>query len=61
MMSRLMLNLHTVERTGIFSTTGTPSVDPSTYEGSADIQLDTLRTRDLERSAHVPQTITLPT
>jgi hypothetical protein len=44
MMSRLMLNLHAVESTGIFSTT-----DPYTTTETA--MLDTLWTRDLERSA----------
>ncbi|KAJ6613172.1 hypothetical protein B0H10DRAFT_2049797 [Mycena sp. CBHHK59/15] len=46
MMSRLMLNLHAVERTGIFSTTTRIVSSPQD-----SIELDTLRTRDLERSA----------
>ncbi|KAJ7862049.1 hypothetical protein B0H14DRAFT_2741260, partial [Mycena olivaceomarginata] len=45
MMSRLMLNLHAVESTGIFSTS-TPCATELT-------ELDTLWTRDLERSAHI--------
>ncbi|KAJ7135706.1 hypothetical protein C8R44DRAFT_768896 [Mycena epipterygia] len=55
--SRLMLNLHSVDRTGIFSTTS--QLDTSTYEYGSDIQLDTLRTRDLERSAHAPARISV--
>ncbi|KAJ7487963.1 hypothetical protein FB451DRAFT_1226039 [Mycena latifolia] len=51
MTSRLMLNLHSVDRTGIFSTT---SRLDSSYNYPGDVELDTLQTRDLERSAHVP-------
>ncbi|KAF8155293.1 hypothetical protein K438DRAFT_1987014 [Mycena galopus ATCC 62051] len=43
MMSRLMLNLHAVESTGIFSTSASCSTEIT--------ELDTLQTRDLERSA----------
>ncbi|KAF7343235.1 hypothetical protein MVEN_01754900 [Mycena venus] len=46
MMSRLMLNLHSVDsRAGIFST--------STPCATSITELDTLRTHDLERSAHI--------
>ncbi|KAJ7511011.1 hypothetical protein B0H11DRAFT_1956933 [Mycena galericulata] len=47
MMSRLMLNLHAVESVGIFSTSAPLDSDVSTAE------LDTLYTRDLERSGAV--------
>jgi hypothetical protein len=57
MMSRLMLNLHAVESTGIFST--------STPYATEITELDTLRTRDLERSADIiapqrPKSLTTP-
>ncbi|KAJ6564974.1 hypothetical protein DFH09DRAFT_1145416 [Mycena vulgaris] len=56
--SRLMLNLHSVDRTGIFSATSRlESSYSSTYDSSRDIELDTLRTRDLERSVHVAHDI----
>ncbi|KAJ7096577.1 hypothetical protein B0H15DRAFT_962627 [Mycena belliarum] len=47
MTSRLMLNLHAVDRTGIFSTTSRLG---SAYDNQ--IELDTLRTGDLDRSLH---------
>jgi hypothetical protein len=58
MMSRLMLNLHAVESKGIFSTTahikysGTLSSDDS-----SPIELDTLWTRDLERSMYPTESV----
>ncbi|KAJ7661127.1 hypothetical protein B0H17DRAFT_329215 [Mycena rosella] len=56
MTSRLMLNLHTVDRAGVFSATS--RINSSLEFGSGDVELDTLRTRDLEWSApgpaHVP-------
>ncbi|KAJ6571478.1 hypothetical protein B0H19DRAFT_1130076 [Mycena capillaripes] len=54
--SRLMLNLHSMDRTGIFSTTTRlDSSGSSPYDDSGGgLELDTLRTRDLERSMHVP-------
>ncbi|KAJ6484504.1 hypothetical protein C8R47DRAFT_556678 [Mycena vitilis] len=53
MMSRLMLNLHAVESKGIFSTAHikyTASFDSDVEP----VELDTLWTRDLERSVYVP-------
>jgi len=53
--SRLMLNLHSVDRTGIFSTTTRLDSWSSPYDDSGGgIELDTLRTRDLERSTYAP-------
>ncbi|KAF7350278.1 hypothetical protein MVEN_01331800 [Mycena venus] len=54
--SRLMLNLHSVDRTGIFSTTtGFDTSGSSPYDDSdGGLELDTLRTRDLERSGFAP-------
>ncbi|KAJ7135647.1 amino acid permease-domain-containing protein [Mycena epipterygia] len=52
MMSRLMLNLHAVESTGIFSTTAQIKyASPVASDGSSVVELDTLGTTDLERSA----------
>lgn len=52
MMSRLMLNLHAVEITGIFSTTAQIKyASPVASDGANVVELDTLWTRDLERSA----------
>ncbi|KAJ7152724.1 hypothetical protein C8R43DRAFT_885977, partial [Mycena crocata] len=54
MTSRLMLNLQSMDQRGIFSTTSRlSSSDTPPHEDLEDIQLDTLRTQDLERSAHV--------
>ncbi|KAJ7219681.1 hypothetical protein B0H12DRAFT_1152737 [Mycena haematopus] len=52
--SRLMLNLHSVDRTGIFSTaTRFDTFTSSPYDDSGDgLELDTLRTRDLEGSVY---------
>jgi len=59
--SRLMLNLHSVDRSGIFSTTSRfESSYSSPYGDSGDIQLDTLGTRDLERSVHAPAPAHVP-
>ncbi|KAJ7053659.1 hypothetical protein C8F01DRAFT_1165782 [Mycena amicta] len=61
MMSRLMLNLHAVESKGIFSTLATmhahrkhASTLSETYGGeeSPAVELDTLWTRDMERSTY---------
>jgi hypothetical protein len=56
MMSRLMLNLHAVESAGIF-----PTSTPYTTDIT---ELDTLRTRDLERSVDTiaprPRSFTTP-
>ncbi|KAJ7751489.1 hypothetical protein DFH07DRAFT_826233 [Mycena maculata] len=57
LMSRLMLNLHAVDQTGIFSTTSRLDNSNPPYAGDDDrdgIELDTLRTQDLQRSAHAP-------
>ncbi|KAF7289760.1 hypothetical protein MIND_01349700 [Mycena indigotica] len=61
MMSRLMLNLHAVESKGIFSTIATVQYyrkhanAHSTTDGewSPVVELDTLWTRDMERSAYI--------
>ncbi|KAF8193236.1 hypothetical protein K438DRAFT_1829332, partial [Mycena galopus ATCC 62051] len=54
--SRLMLNLHSVDRTGIFSTTtqSRSFANPLYDDSGGGIELDTLQTRDLERSDYVP-------
>ncbi|KAJ7245612.1 hypothetical protein B0H12DRAFT_1235734 [Mycena haematopus] len=51
MMSRLMLNLHAVESKGIFSTAAHVKFSGSMTWGESRVELDTLWTRDLERSA----------
>ncbi|KAJ7760745.1 hypothetical protein DFH07DRAFT_771818 [Mycena maculata] len=48
MMSRLMLNLHAIESVGIFSVSAPTSLDTDLRAGT--VELDTLWTRDLERS-----------
>ncbi|KAJ7488060.1 hypothetical protein FB451DRAFT_1226335 [Mycena latifolia] len=53
MMSRLMLNLHAVESKGIFSTTAHIKYSGGTFtsdESRPEVELDTLWTRDMERS-----------
>ncbi|KAJ7151957.1 amino acid permease-domain-containing protein [Mycena filopes] len=59
MMSRLMLNLHAVESTGIFSTTAHIKYSTMTFNPGFDdrndastVELDTVWTRDLERSGY---------
>ncbi|KAJ7115060.1 hypothetical protein C8R43DRAFT_124672 [Mycena crocata] len=55
MMSRLMLNLHKVESKGIFSTTAHIKHSGTFLSDDDDtIELDTLWTRDMERSAFAP-------
>ncbi|KAF7350225.1 hypothetical protein MVEN_01325800 [Mycena venus] len=54
MMSRMMLNLHAVESTGIFSTTAHIKYSSSLMSDEfSPVELDTLWTRDLERSMYV--------
>ncbi|KAF8193216.1 hypothetical protein K438DRAFT_846056 [Mycena galopus ATCC 62051] len=50
MMSRLMLNLHAVESRGIFSTAAHVKTSASTISDDSTVELDTLWTRDFERS-----------
>ncbi|KAJ6571446.1 hypothetical protein B0H19DRAFT_937511, partial [Mycena capillaripes] len=54
MMSRLMLNLHAVESKGIFSATAHIKYFSSLVSDESTVELDTLWTRDLERSVYVP-------
>ncbi|KAJ7274817.1 hypothetical protein C8J57DRAFT_1312801 [Mycena rebaudengoi] len=56
LMSRLMLNLHSVESNGIFSTATHIGFGTSLsyYDHSGPVELDTLYTRDLERRSFSP-------
>ncbi|KAJ7460019.1 hypothetical protein B0H11DRAFT_2242245 [Mycena galericulata] len=51
LMSRLMLNLHSIDRSGIFSTTTSHLGFGEMSPYDSGIELDTLQTRDLERNS----------